>query len=107
MTVSLARKSITALGLASAIALMVAAPAYAQQMMTGPADTWRYTVNPGPSGQCWNQTDAPFSQRGFGYWGNCPASPVSATSVTGTGHHAYARAHKRMHRTHKTMPHQM
>ncbi|MEW6452503.1 MAG: hypothetical protein AB1490_17720 [Pseudomonadota bacterium] len=106
MTASLTRKSIAALGLASAIALMVAAPAYAQQMMTGPADTWSYTVNPGPNGQCWNQTDAPFSQRGFGYWGNCPAS-ASATPVVHTGHHAYARAHKRMHPTHKTMSHQM
>jgi hypothetical protein len=88
-------KSATILGVAGAIALFTPALSNAQTAPNSPTDTWSYTVNAAPDGRCWIQTDAAFSQRGFGYWGNCPASATPAVSNEARGARAEAPALKK------------
>ena len=84
-------KPATVLGIAATITLMATAPSGAQSMSNAPADTWSYTVNPGPNGQCWIPTDRSNSERGFGYWGACSAS---ATPIANEARGARAEATK-------------
>jgi hypothetical protein len=81
----------TALGLASAIIAMAAAPSYAQSYFNDDAPAHVYS--PRTSGECWHPTDAAFSERGFGYWGAC-ATQASAPVAAGAHH---ARVHKHVH----------